>query len=131
MSELREDVLSGRLVLVAPGRGARPHTVAPTTAAAAPADCPFCPGHEDQTPPEVFRTGPGARDTPGWHVRVFPNLFPIVGPDGAPGAGGAHEVAVLSPDHDRAFAALTDAEAVDVMTVLRGRARHHAAAGRA
>ncbi len=131
MSELREDVLSGRLVLVAPGRGARPHTVAPTAPATAPVDCPFCPGHEDQTPPEVHRTGTGAPDAPGWRVRVFPNLFPIVGPDAAPGATGAHEVVVLSPDHDRSFAALTDAEAVEVMSVLRGRARHHAKAGRA
>jgi UDPglucose--hexose-1-phosphate uridylyltransferase len=130
VSELREDGLSGRLVLVAPGRGARPHTVAPTAPTTAPVDCPFCPGHEDQTPPEVHRTGSGAADTPGWRVRVFPNLFPIVGPGTAPGATGTHEVVVLSPDHDRSFAALTDAEAVEVMTVLRGRARHHVEAGR-
>ena len=32
---------------------------------------------------------------PGWRVRVFPNLYPIT---------DAHEVVVLSPDHDRTFA---------------------------
>src|SRR6478736_1766930 len=69
MSELREDPLSGRLVLVAPGRAARPHTVAPATTSAVPLDCPFCPGHEDQTPPELYRTGDGAPGTPGWRVR--------------------------------------------------------------
>jgi UDPglucose--hexose-1-phosphate uridylyltransferase len=131
MSELREDPLSGRLVLVAPGRAARPHTVAPTTTSAVPVDCPFCPGHEDQTPPELYRTGDGAPGTPGWRVRVFPNLFPIVAPEAAPGATGAHEVIVLSPFHERDFAALTDAEAIEVMHVLRDRARLHADAGRA
>jgi UDPglucose--hexose-1-phosphate uridylyltransferase len=76
MSELREDGLSGRLVLVAPGRAARPHTNAPDASGAdgGPATCPFCPGHEDQTPPEVYRTGGGAPGGPGWSVRVFPNL---------------------------------------------------------
>jgi UDPglucose--hexose-1-phosphate uridylyltransferase len=131
MSELREDPLSGRLVLVAPGRAARPHTVAPATTSAAPLDCPFCPGAENQTPPELHRTGDGEPGGPGWRVRVFPNLFPIIAPDAAPGATGAHEVIVLSPSHERDFAALTDAEAIEVMRVLRDRARHHADAGRA
>ena len=30
------------------------------------------------TPPEVHRTGAGEPDTPGWRVRVVPNLYPIV-----------------------------------------------------
>jgi UDPglucose--hexose-1-phosphate uridylyltransferase len=64
-------------------------------------------------------------------VRVFPNLYPIVGgPDAATGATGAHEVAALSPDHDRAFGALTHDEAAEVLTVLRDRSRAHLAAGR-
>jgi UDPglucose--hexose-1-phosphate uridylyltransferase len=132
VSELRQDGLSGRLVLVAPGRASRPHTNAPdgTAGAGGPATCPFCPGHEHQTPPELYRTGDGAPDTPGWRVRVVPNLYPIVGPDAAPGATGAHEVVVLSPAHDRSFGLLSDAEAIDVADVLRERARHHAAAGR-
>jgi UDPglucose--hexose-1-phosphate uridylyltransferase len=129
-SELREDALSDRLVLVAPGRAARPHTTAEATRKHDTGECPFCPGHEDQTPPETYRTGGGAPDSPGWRVRVFPNLFPIVAPDAAPGATGAHEVVVLSPDHDRSFARLTAAQALEVMTVLRDRARYHADAGR-
>ena len=123
-------MLTGRLVLVAPGRAARPHTVAPVARGSGPKDCPFCPGQEHQTPPEIERTGDGAPGTPGWRVRVFPNLFPIVGPDADPGATGAHEVIVLSPSHVHSFGELTDAEALDVMTVLRGRARAQAAAGR-
>ena len=123
MSELRHDPLSGHDVIVAAGRAARP-----TTFAAAAADvggvegCPFCPGHESQTPPELARTGSGGPGTPGWRVRVFPNLYPIV---------GAHEVVVLSPDHSRSFALLDDAEAVEVVTMWRDRVRAHLDGGAA
>ncbi|HEY7133739.1 MAG TPA: DUF4921 family protein [Acidimicrobiia bacterium] len=127
MPELRRDALTGRTVVVATRRGARPKvfTGPPATPPAAPPpDCPFCPGHETMTPPEVYRTGDGAPDTPGWRVRVVPNLYPIVGGDDAMrGATGTHEVVVLSPHHDRTFARLARAEAVEVMTVLRDRVR--------
>jgi UDPglucose--hexose-1-phosphate uridylyltransferase len=129
MPDLRRDPVTGDLVLLAPGRAARPHTVAPASAAP-PKACPFCPGHEHETPPEVYRTGPGAPDTPGWRVRVAPNLYPIVGgPDAGEGARGAHEVVVLSPDHGRSFGMLTDDQAVEVVTVMRDRARVHLGAG--
>jgi UDPglucose--hexose-1-phosphate uridylyltransferase len=135
MPELREDPLTGTLVVLAPGRAARPDThrsAAPGTDAEAPAatrsfapQCPFCPGNEHMTPPEVYRTAGGAADGPGWRVRVVPNLYPLVGDD----VPGAHEVAVLSPRHDAPLGALSDAEAVEVFTVLRDRAAVHAAAG--
>jgi UDPglucose--hexose-1-phosphate uridylyltransferase len=84
------------------------------------------------TPPEVYRTGDGAAETPGWRVRVVPNLYPIVGGDDAGrGATGAHEVAVLSPAHGRSFAQLDETQAAEVLTVLRDRARHHVRSGRA
>jgi UDPglucose--hexose-1-phosphate uridylyltransferase len=82
------------------------------------------------TPPEVYRTGEGDRDTPGWRVRVVPNLYPIVGgTDAGPGATGAHEVVVLSPSHENSFAQLDHRQAVEVLTVLRDRSRSHLAAG--
>jgi UDPglucose--hexose-1-phosphate uridylyltransferase len=65
-------------------------------------------------------------------VRAVPNLYPIVGgADAAAGATGAHEVIVLSPDHDATFGDLTDDQAADVVMVLRERARAQAAAGHA
>jgi UDPglucose--hexose-1-phosphate uridylyltransferase len=134
MPELRRDDLGGRWVLLAPGRAARPHTFPPPARSATEAldECPFCPGHENMTPPEVYRTGEGGPDTPGWRVRVVPNLYPIVdGTDAGPGATGAHEVVVFSPSHDNSFAQLDEDEAVEVLTVARDRARHHIAAGHA
>jgi UDPglucose--hexose-1-phosphate uridylyltransferase len=127
--ELREDPVTGAVVIVAPGRALRPDTFRasgpPAAIAGVPASCPFCPGNEAMTPPEVYRTGTGAPQTRGWHVRVVPNLYPIVGD----GVAGAHEVAVLSPDHDRSFAELDDDTAADVLVVLRDRCAHHLAQG--
>jgi len=135
MPELRDDPLTGELVLLAPSRAARPHTTArsgPVAADAGPASCPFCPGHEAQTPPEVARVGGGAPDGPGWRLRAFPNLYPIVGgPDAGPGATGAHEVVVVSPDHDADLAQLSEATAGEVFELLRARSRALAAAGHA
>jgi len=120
--ELREDLLTGERVIVAPGRAARPDTFRAPPSHPLPAaidTCPFCPGNEHETPPEVARTGPGAPDTPGWRVRVVPNLYPIV--------PGAHEVVILSPAHDRTLGHLDDP--CEVFATLRDRAAYHLAAG--
>ena len=123
MTDVRHDLVSGRVVdrgrgsVVAPAhaRASRSRTriAAPSTARSAPATSPM-------TPPEIARTGPGAPGEPGWRVRVFPNLYPIT---------DAHEVVVLSPDHDRTFGDLSDDAAAEVFTVLRDRVRAHLDAG--
>lgn len=109
MPELRTDPLTGRPTIVAPARARRPRREGP---------CPFCPGNEHLTPPEIARIGDGG----AWRVRVVPNRYPLV--------EGAHEVVVLSPDHHRSLAELPAAHVADVLAVLRDRCRHHAAAGR-
>lgn len=121
---MRHDPLSGRTVIIAPGRAARPHGFGTTDREtdAARARCPFCAGHESMTPPEVHRRGPGPADAPGWRVRVVPNLYPFT---------EAHEVVVLSPDHDRAFGALDAPAAAEALAVMRDRTAHHLRAGRA
>ncbi|MFI5052866.1 MAG: hypothetical protein ACHQDE_00770 [Acidimicrobiia bacterium] len=134
MPELRRDALSGQEVIVAAGRAARPTTfgASPGDASTASDRCPFCPGNESMTPPELARTGVGEPGSPGWQVRVFPNLYPIVGgPDAGPGTTGEHEVMVLSPDHTRSFGQLDDGGAAQVVSVWRDRARAHLDAGRA
>jgi UDPglucose--hexose-1-phosphate uridylyltransferase len=57
-----------------------------------PFRCPFCPGNEIDTPPEVYRVGEGERDKPGWSIRVVPNKFNIT---------DIHEVIIHSPDHEK------------------------------
>jgi UDPglucose--hexose-1-phosphate uridylyltransferase len=65
--------------------------------------CPFCEGHEDRTPPEVFALPAEGREpnSPGWRVRVVPNLYP---------AFERQEVVIHTPRHARTFADLTDEE---------------------
>lgn len=132
MPEYRYDEILDRRVIVAAERSARPHTTTTNPdARSGPTQCPFCPGHEDRTPPETYRTGAGAAETEGWRVRVVPNLYPIVGAPEHGDATGAHEVVILSPDHDANFGQLDLDQAVEVFTVLRDRARFHLDAGRA
>ncbi len=73
--------------MLAPGRAERPDAFVrePADARTRPEDCPFCEGHEDRTPPEVYaaRPGGGEPDSPGWTVRVVPNLYPLLSADGA------------------------------------------------
>ena len=90
MPELRIDPLTGLRVIVAGERAGRPGAwleVAPRPPVDPDKD-PFLEGHEDQTPPEVYalREDGSAPDTPGWSVRVVPNLYPALAP--APDIGG-------------------------------------------
>jgi UDPglucose--hexose-1-phosphate uridylyltransferase len=132
MSQWRQDLVTGRWVVIAPRRAARPHDllVPPEPPAPdEPGDCPFCPGHEAEAGPELFRL-PGPPDP--WRLRVLANKFPVLGPDGSDArqAGpvgewmqgvGAHEVVVDSPDHLRSFAELPDDHAADVFRTYQRR----------
>jgi UDPglucose--hexose-1-phosphate uridylyltransferase len=92
------DELSGREVVYAPGRALRPGArrgVLEEPTEQELADCPFCAGREDRTPPEVHREGEP------WTVRVVPNLYP---------AFDRQEVVISSPRHVRSFAELTREE---------------------
>ncbi|HEX6261572.1 MAG TPA: galactose-1-phosphate uridylyltransferase [Actinomycetota bacterium] len=110
MSTLRQDPTTAEWVIIAPHRAARPRAAASVERPAGlpfDADCPFCPGNEERTPPEIART---ERDG-SWDQRVFANLYPALQGNGSterqgnalfremPGVG-QHEVIVESPRHD-------------------------------
>jgi UDPglucose--hexose-1-phosphate uridylyltransferase len=117
MSDLRFDPLGRRHVLLAPERARRG---APSFEPFRPdpEPCDFCGGHEDQTPPETFsiraaKEGPGsAPDTPGWSVRVVPNLYP---------ATSFHEVIIHSPHHNLRFENHETHEREDIVRAYRAR----------
>src|SRR3954464_9590858 len=105
---------------------------------------PFLEGHEDRTPPELFRAGDGAPDTPGWSVRVVPNLYPALTPDApepapeaypdlfsAAPARGSHEVVVNAPQPVVSLSEVEAAQVATAMDVWRARIRHHTDAGAA
>ncbi|MFZ4585522.1 MAG: DUF4921 family protein [Acidimicrobiia bacterium] len=138
MPERRYDPIHDRWVIVAADRAERPHTFRTMAPIEGDHDatCPFCPGNEAQTTPEVFRSGEGAPNSLGWQVRVFPNMYPVVGPDreAHPGddhwrssesATGSHEVVLMSPVHRHSLADLTDHDARTFFRVLRDRVRVH------
>ena len=117
-TELRRDPLSGRLVVVAPGRARRPgawNVREPDADAGESAACPFCEENEAQTPPETLALAePGrAPDSPGWRVRVVPNLYP---------AFPRHEVVVHTPRHATSLGELAPAELMAVAEAWRERA---------
>jgi len=103
----RKHPLSGELIVFAPERAARRSAFGEQSAER----CPFCPGHESDTPPDVARIGEP------WRVRAFPNKYPPV--------TGA-EVIVESPRHE-AFHDVGHAEEVVRMYVERYRAHADAA----
>jgi UDPglucose--hexose-1-phosphate uridylyltransferase len=98
--ELRLDPLTGLRAIIAGERASRPGAFSEKIEPRPPIDPetdPFLEGHEDRTPPEVWALRPdgGAPDTPGWTVRVVPNLYPALGP---PPPGEAAEAAAARPD---------------------------------
>lgn len=119
MPELRKDPVVGRWVIISTERSRRPTNFSPATPQRAAGFCPFCPGHEDKTPPEVYavRTNGEGTNGGGWTVRVVPNKFPALQIEGSldrRGEGlydkmngvGAHEVVIESPVHDQDMADL-------------------------
>jgi UDPglucose--hexose-1-phosphate uridylyltransferase len=100
VSTVRQHPLTGELVIVAPERRERPNAFDLRNE---PVDspCPFCPGREEETPPEILRVALGN----SWQLRVVPNRYPAVriGATGPNAARGIHEVVIESPDHGGAF----------------------------
>jgi UDPglucose--hexose-1-phosphate uridylyltransferase len=78
--------------------------------------CPFDEGREDRTPPEVFAVAGHERapDSPGWQVRVVPNLYP---------AFERQEVVVHTPRHVRSLADLEEQELGPIATAWEQRLR--------
>jgi len=112
MSELRRDPMSGRWVIIAKERAARPSDFLTESRESKGGFCPFCEGNEDRTPPEIFAyREPGSKPNgPGWRIRVVPNKYPALQIGGelqehrtgvyvAIRGVGQHEVFIESPRH--------------------------------
>jgi UDPglucose--hexose-1-phosphate uridylyltransferase len=112
LPELRLDPLTGLRAIIAGERAARPGAFASKVVERPPIDPekdPFAEGNEDRTPPEVWALRPdgGGPDTPGWKVRVVPNLYPALGP-GEPGAERAAVDAAAGEDPMRSGRGMPD-----------------------
>lgn len=92
--------------------------------------CPFCPGNEHMTPPEILRV-PNDRQ---WKHRVVPNRFPALTPEGHAdvigdaharemGSLGAHEVVIESPLHDERLDEMDVDRVASLLRLWRDRSR--------
>jgi UDPglucose--hexose-1-phosphate uridylyltransferase len=144
--ELRIDPLSGLKSIVAAKRAERPGGDMRAEAAEPldPDTDPFAEGHEDRTPPEIHAVRPngGPPNSPGWTVRVVPNLYPALDPGSgepprfanadlfsAAPATGAHEVIVNAPQPVTSLSELPVEQVAVAMGAWRERMRaHHDAA---
>lgn len=129
MPQLRKDPVTSRWVIVDVENSsgvdafpARPRIKSSKT-------CPFCPGNESMTPPEISaaREKGGAKGSGGWQIRVVPNKFPALKIEESTekmalgiydklGGFGAHEVIIENPVHDQEIA---NSSAEQVALILR------------
>jgi len=123
-TELRKDPTSGRWVLVE-NRAARPSN----------SDrCPFCPGHETETPPEItaYRSDGQPPNSSDWLVRVIPERAPLLQIEGdiqREGLGifdkvsgrGASEIVIETPDHGASWDRLPAGDIERVLWMYRER----------
>lgn len=145
MPELRKDYFTKKLVLVSKHRDDRPIDPAPSTRLSNPANtCPFCPGHEEMTPPAdlvlvskdntlLKLSDSESERVEGWSVRYFQNSFPAVTPEAdskysdyplqSEPAYGYHHVMVVSPKHDATFGTLPVDQWIDILATLQDRIR--------
>lgn len=138
MPELRQNMATKEWVIIATERARRPDEFAAEPRAmthlrpAFDPECPFCPGHEEQTASELLRWPPGAGAT--WQGRVFANRYPALSPEGEReqqvqgihrrvNGVGYHEVIVESPRHNTTPALLSPAELALTLKAFQTRGR--------
>jgi UDPglucose--hexose-1-phosphate uridylyltransferase len=134
MPELRRDPFIGRWVIIATERSKRPNAFSVHREQQGSTPCPFCPGNEDKTPPEVLAYGPPKRPANGggWWVRVIPNKFPALHIEGdlhrtgedlfdRMDGTGAHEVVIETDDHTKSLEELPEERVRDVLWSWRDR----------
>jgi len=135
MSLIRQDPTTKEWVILAAQRGKRPHDFKKAKAEREipqfEPTCPFCPGNEVMTPPEVFRSSDPSKGS--WAVRVTANKFAALQGEGEPtrresdsffremDGVGYHEVIIETPLHDHFLPLMTESEVEDLLRVYQAR----------
>ena len=137
MPQSRQDPTTKEWVIIAAERSKRPHDFVKTkTLIEKPPykeDCPFCEGNERFSPHEsvAYRNG-GPPNGKGWWIRVVPNKFPALSPEGslereetgffrAMDGVRIHEVVVESPIHNQLLPLMKDRQVEEVLLAYRER----------
>ena len=134
--EFRYDPLGDTWVIVAAERNKRPLPLREKISKDPSEGCPFCVGHESETPPEIwqFPEKEKRKNSSVWKIRVIPNKYPALKSDQAGGwfeyglyefieGTGAHEVIIETPEHDIYFEELPKLHIEYVLRTYRARIR--------
>jgi len=134
MPELRKDPIVGRWVIISTERGKRPSSFGDVSRRVAATMCPFCPGHESNTPPEIlsYRDSATEPNQPGWHLRVIPNKYPALVIEGGLSREpegiydkmhgiGAHEVIIETDNHGHDIVDMDDRAVRDIFWAYKER----------
>ena len=134
MPELRKDPIHNRWVIVSKERAQRPDYFTSSEDSLRAELCPFCPGNEKMTPPEVlaYREEGTSADEPGWSLRVIPNKYPALNTKGEAvplGSGllqglngiGSHEVIIEHPYHMTELEHLPESHIADCFRAFKER----------
>lgn len=136
MPELRRDPVIGRWVIISTERALRPHDykIEEEKKETDLSKCPFEPGNEKMTPPEImsYRKPGTKKNEPGWWVRVVPNKYPALRIEGElnkRGVGmydmmngiGAHEVVVETPNHFEEMHKMPEKQIEEILWAWRDR----------
>jgi len=131
LGELRKDYVLDRYVIISTDRAKRPDQFKQEIKKQQQDDiCYFCPGNEHMTPPEIERFPEQSKD---WQIRVFPNKFAAVKPEGKfdittdnyfytfSDAFGYHEIIVGTPKHDEILADVSEEHLANLFKVFKKR----------
>lgn len=132
MSEIRYDRLHNKYAIIAPERLHRPNIAKQEFTKSEKQNCPFCEGHENFTPPEIFALRDNTPNSPLWRTRVVPNLYKAVQieeEDISKRDGffeyvkgfGAHEIIIDTPCHECSFSSLPNEAIYDWLQTIHAR----------
>jgi UDPglucose--hexose-1-phosphate uridylyltransferase len=133
MPEIRQYIVTQEWVIIATERAKRPENFAKKEPIKKvlpefSPSCPFCPGNEDKTPPEIFRL----EEKGSWLIRVVPNKFAAPSREGiyerkvngikrSISGVGIHDVIIETPSHHLTTALLPEAHVEKILQAYKRR----------
>jgi len=134
MPQLRQNIATKEWVIIATERARRPEDFTKKeksqkepTPEYSP-NCPFCPGNEHLAPVETF----SIRKNNEWQVRVIPNKFPALVPEGSSefyhrgiirymNGVGIHEVIIETPKHNLIIPQMSYEQVINIIQTYKNR----------
>jgi len=123
-SEIRQDYIQEKYVIIAPKRDGRPHDVErpKRIQPVKKQDCVFCPPKIDKAGKVLLTINETKEKNEPWAIKVLTNKFPSVSTNN-PKAYGQQEVVVETPDHKKEIEQLSEARIAEILNVYAQRTK--------